>query len=462
MIVLAALAVCAVIGFSCSKPASADRNVILISIDTLRADHMGCYGYDKPTTPRIDALAEQSVVLKNTYATSPWTLPSHTSMFTGLFADVHGMNTPKSVLKDKAVTLATVMKKQGYRTGAVVCAPFLDQHYGLNIDFDVYDTDLIHPKVKNPRRIKVANVVTKKALRYIDNQKGKPFFLFLHYWDPHHPYNPAKKYVNMFDPDYTGKINGFSIRKRKDMILGMPERDLQHIVALYDGEIRFTDDGIGKLLDGLAQRGLDQKTMIVITADHGEEFLEHGGRAHLSQCWDEIVRVPLIFHVPWIKRFAQSFDDAASLVDIFPTICDLLNIDRKKMRLQGRSLSYLMQNGTALEKRILHAETRYGHLNPHRRGEAGVWTVLMTPDRMKYHSFARKKETLEFLFDLAVDPGEKNDLAEIRAETLQLMNGELKKKQKIYKQMRRALKLSRIKKPDKGLTKKLKSLGYLN
>ncbi|MHA1568213.1 MAG: sulfatase [Alphaproteobacteria bacterium] len=463
IIALVALAVACVTAFSCSSANQyKGRNVILISVDTLRADHVGCYGYDKPTTPRIDALAEQGMIFKNTYATSPWTLPSHTSMLTGLFTDVHGLNTTKSVLKEKAPTLAKLLHKVGYRTMAVVCAPFLDRHYGLYRGFDVYDTDLVHPKVKNPKRIKVADDVTDKALRYIDQAGDEPFFLFLHYWDPHHPYNPQKKYIKMFDPDYEGKIKGFRIRRRKDMVKGMDPRDLQHILALYDGEIRYTDDGLGRLFDGLTERGLMDKTLIVLTADHGEEFLEHGGRAHLSQCWDVIVKVPMIWHVPWIERHAPTFNDLASLVDITPTILDLVGIERGELTLQGRSLAYLMQHGTALEERELHAETIYGHLHPHRQDPTGVWTVMITPQNYKYHQFKRRDETLEFLFDLNEDPGEQNDLAKLREETLQECNSQLKKMQQINNQMRHALKFSKKKKPSKKVSKKLKSLGYIN
>ena len=453
--------VCALTGVNCRLMNRERRNVILISIDTLRADHVGCYGYDKPTTPRIDALAAEGIVFRNAYATSPWTLPSHTSMFTGLYADAHGMNDGKSVLAKKATTLASIMKNHGFWTGAIVCAPYLDKHYGLTHGFDVYDNDLVHPKVKNPRAIKVADDVTDKALAYIDRHKRKNIFLFLHYWDPHHPYNPAKEYVDLFDPDYTGQIKGFNIRLRKDMVPGMNPRDLEHIVALYDGEIRYTDDGIGRLLDGLARRGLDKNTMIVITSDHGEEFLEHGGRAHLAMCWEELIRVPMIFYVPWLTPHAKAFDELVSLVDLFPTILDFNDIGRSDYRVQGRSLAWLIQRGTPLEDRNLYAETRFGNLTPMRHDPRGIWSVLIDPERMKFHSFVRPREQINFLFDLTVDPGERENLVNLRRETMAELNRQLKKQQSIHQHLRDELNWTKRRKASRKIRNKLKNLGYI-
>jgi len=437
------------------------KTVIFISIDSLRADHLGCYGYDKPTSPRLDALAAQGIRFDNAYSTSPWTLPSHASMFTGLYVETHGINRARSKLRSDATTLAGVLNDNGYNTVAVVCAPLLSKRYTLTRGFDIYDAELIQDNFIKARRVKVADKVTEKALNYIDQHNGQDLFLFLHYWDPHYDYNPAKKYINIFDPDYQGKINGLRIRNRKDLVPGMNPRDLQHIVALYDGEIRYTDDGLGRLLDGLEQRGmLDKNTIIVITADHGEEFLEHGQTGHTKTCYEELVKVPLIFYAPKSKPYASVIQEPASTIDIFPTLLDLLDIRRSNdITLQGLSLASLMMDGTPLASREIMAETRRGEFK--REGRTGYWRAVLNDERMKLHEFKMKEDTEYSLFDLAADPHEQENLINQRQRTVEVMKQQLSLMRKRNRILKRKLKLGREGELDENLKETLKGLGYL-
>ncbi|NLH47575.1 MAG: sulfatase [Myxococcales bacterium] len=438
---------------------SSYRNVVLISVDTLRADHVGCYGYQPPTTPAVDRLAAEGVVFEQAYASSPWTLPSHASIFTGLYPRGHGADLVNKSLPLGAVTLAEVLKDSGYRTGGVVCAPFLDTMYNFQQGFDVYDTELIDG-LDDPNA-STAGEVTRRGLQYLRSLKKGPFFLFLHYWDPHHPYNPAKKYVDLFDPDYSGTVDGFNIRERTDMVPGMDPRDLRHIVALYDGEIRATDEAIGAFLAELDQMGLRENTLVVLTSDHGEEFLEHGGRAHLVQCWQETIHVPLIMRIPWLKSKASRFAPPVSLVDLPNTILELVAAKKSLPENNGISLASAIVKGEALPDRRLLAETRMGQ--PQGREQTrGNWTVSIAADQLKYHHFVNPTEKFTALYDLRRDPREQDDLSAAQTQATERMEREIAQTNVRLNDLRRRLKTENQVKMNDQLSKRLRSLGYVN
>ncbi len=439
-----------------------DRNVILISIDSLRYDHLGSYGYDKPTSPRIDAWGREALRFEYAYATSPWTLPSHASMFTGLYADTHGVRNEKSKLNEGFATLPRALSQAGYRTAGVVCAPLLKKRYGMHQGFDEYDVELIGKNALEARAVKVAPTVTKKALAWIDKNGGKPFFLFLHYWDVHYDYNPPRELVDLFDPGYQGEERGLCIYDRKDITPAMDKRDLQHLVALYDGEIRFTDDALGVLFDGLAARGLDENTAIVLTSDHGEEFLEHGWKGHSRTCYEEVVRVPFFAKVPWLQAARGVSKTPVSLVDIFPTVLGLLGRPKEGYKLQGADLSRLLAHGTSPPPRTLVAGTHRGQPIPD--GKGYNWTVLLAEDRHKMHRLSRKQEKRYRLFDLEKDAAELHDLSrdDTVREVRNSMRREIERRRKLHTQLRKVVKAGSEAELDPELAATLKGLGYLN
>ncbi len=438
-----------------------NRNLILISIDSLRADHVGCYGYGKSTTPFLDEFSRQGVRFNNSYSSSSWTLPSHASLFTGLTPTTHGVVKFKSSLKPWKNTLPGIAQEKGLKTIAVVCAPLLKKRYGLHQGFDVYDTDLIPPEYEEALISKVAARVTDKALGYVDKNRDNPFFLFLHYWDVHYDYNPPEKYANMFDPEYDGKIDGLNIRYRKDMTSDMDKRDLQHIVSLYDGEIRYTDDEIGRLITGLDQRGLSSKTMVVITSDHGEEFLEHGWKGHTNTCYEEVIKVPLLMKIPWVKTLAPVVDDYVSTIDLFPTILSALGIKHEELALQGMNVIDTFSKNKKLERSFITAETRYGQIAPPLTS-VGPWKALILPDRQKFHYYGKKsKGYSSLLFDLKNDPHELNNLSEKKEDLTNRYREALKHELTIQKKLKKKLDLSKNKTLDTQTGELLKGLGYI-
>lgn len=448
-------------------PGTGARNVIVITIDSLRFDHLGCYGYQRPTSPTLDRFASEGTRFAVAYAPSSWTLPSHASLFTGLYPDTHGVDQERERLDDRAETLAERLKERGYATAAVVCAPFLSKYYNLVGGFDTYDTEMTGAHPLASRRMKVAPDVTAKGLSWIDGHRDEPFFLFLHYWDVHHDYNPPDGYVEMFDPDYEGEEEGLDITLRTDLAPGMNRRDLEHIVALYDGEIRYTDDHLAMLLAGLAERGLNENTMVWITSDHGEEFLDHGQMAHKKTCFEESVRIPMMVKIPWLKTRQPVVEDPVSLVDLFPTILSLLGVDVGDSPVQGVDLSAAIAQGTRLEPRSIMTEVKRGIL-PGGKSARADWATLLGPDNRKLHAWRTlrllKKGTPRFrLFDLNTDPGEKIDMARKEPKRARGLKKELRKLKSTHDKLHDVLGtvMDSPEELEPELAETLRGLGYL-
>lgn len=476
---LALLAVVALlVATGCQKPAppaSDHANVILVSIDSLRADHVSSYGYAKPTTPALDAFAASGVRFANSYATSPWTLPSHASMFTGLYPDAHLAYRNDSRLSDAVDTAAELFARAGFDTHAIVCAPFLRTVYNLHQGFGGFDEDIARTKRTDVRRIRTSEKVTDKAVAYLKKRRadGQPFFLFVHYWDPHYDYNPPKKYVQMFDPDYQGKIDGADISHREDLVPGMDQRDLAHIRALYDGEIRYTDDHLAKLLAYLDESGLAPRTAVIVTSDHGEEFLEHGSTGHTFTCFEELIRVPLAMRIPGLTPRAPVIETTVENVDLLPTMLSAAGLPPVKHAINGHDLVPLIRDGREPERDRFYCETRMGR----RWGWGtpnGNWRSLLFADGRKVHTYKRPRDKKPEVnvYDIRSDPGEMLDLAAGEAgqegvmplhralSDAHLANGKLARRLDLkYETWRRRSKKKTAE--DKQLEDQLKGLGYV-
>jgi arylsulfatase A-like enzyme len=267
--ILAAVAAALAVGLSCGGE-ERPLNLLVIGVDTLRPDHLGCYGYGRETSPRVDRLAAGGVLFTDCVSQSPWTLPSFASLFTSLYPSQHGAMTIVTRMRESFPTLAEILAEEGYATGAVINAAVLKSEYGIDRGFHFYDP--------TPPEGRLAAGTTRDALEWIDRQEG-PFFMFAHYFDPHEPYSPPGAYARLWERAYQGPIgDGFVLREHFPEALGtdfepmrvFTEADWRKIVALYDGEIAYTDSAIGVLLDGLAERRLLDHTLVVFMSDHGE------------------------------------------------------------------------------------------------------------------------------------------------------------------------------------------------
>jgi arylsulfatase A-like enzyme/Flp pilus assembly protein TadD len=305
-------------------------NILLITIDTLRADHLGCYGDRTSRTPTIDALAGRGVLFTRAFAHTPLTLPSHTNILLGLTPNAHGVHDNSNfIVREDFLTLAEWLKGQGYATGAVVGAFPLDSRFGLTRGFDLYDDNYGSQGPMDVTFVeRRADAVVGLGLNWLKAQTG-PWFLWIHCFDPHQPYDPPEP--------------------NKTQFAGDP----------YDGEIAFVDAALGKLFDFLKEAGLEARTAVVLTADHGEALGDHGESTHGYFAYNATLRVPLIMALPGVKPARVGGD--VCHVDIFPTIVDYLK-QKKPGSLAGLSLLPLIQ-GKALPQRAIYFEALTAYYN---------------------------------------------------------------------------------------------------
>jgi choline-sulfatase len=360
------------------------KGVLLVSIDTLRRDHVGAYGYGPPTTPRLDALAREAVFCEDAVSTSSWTLPAHLSMLTSVDPGAHGGVDMSHGFNHAAPTLAALLRQSGFATRAVTSHLYVSAVYGLEDGFDHLD---FHQDRK-------ATEVANRAMDVLDRLGDRPFFLFLHFYDPHWHYEPPDNTRQIFESSYAGTITGrlqdFSHRSRSDVSAA----DLAHLIALYDGEIRYVDDELGRVFDHLRARGLDRGTLVLVTSDHGEEFLEHGSWEHQKTLYEEVVRIPLFFRGPGVTPRRET--SQASLLDVAPTVLAWAGLPLPPS-MQGRSLL------THAADREAYGETDHTVDRTHKlflRGGAKRWKAILSLDR----DGASVSE--EEWYDLAADPGE--------------------------------------------------------
>jgi arylsulfatase A-like enzyme len=343
-------------GESPELPPAPRPDIVLVSIDSLRPDHLGCYGYPRDTSPTIDRLASEGARFLQAVSTTSWTLPAHAALFTGLYDESHGLLRDGLRLSDEHVTLAEVLRGAGYHTAGFFGGPYLHPVFGLDQGFDTWQSSMtrlpddaseaeVRAEAIAGRETAQADVTGPRLLREFRRWLGglaeRPFFLFLHLWDVHYDYIPPSPFSELFDPDYEGSLSGAGFARNPAIHAGMPRRDLEHLIALYDGEIRFTDDVLAEILGELDARDRLARTLVVVTADHGEEFFEHGGKAHRRTLFDEVVRVPLVLRWPDRIAAGQVIEDQVRLVDVMPTLLSLAGVPRPA-ETQGRDLSPLL------------------------------------------------------------------------------------------------------------------------
>ena len=360
-------------------------NVILVSLDTTRADHLGCYGDTDARTPAIDALARSGVLFSQAATPAPLTLPAHSSIMTGFYPTYHGVRlNGTTALSQAQTTLAEAFAQQGYQTGAFVGAFVLDGRWGLNQGFGIYDDQFDLKKFKHIDLAAVqrpANEVIDAALHWLDSRKNTPFFAWVHLYDAHSPYEPPEPFRSEF------RSRGLS--------------------GLYDGEIAFADQQVGRLLAWLRTTGLDQQTIIVLVGDHGEGLGSHGEGTHGFFVYDYALHVPFIVASPIDELHGVRVDSQVSLVDVFPTVLALAGV-HSSAKVHGRSLLPGMFQATLPEQ-----ETVYAYSESMPPSLQYGWSPLhsLRSPRYKFIQAPRPE-----LYDLAKDPGEAtNVFAEHRA-----------------------------------------------
>jgi arylsulfatase A-like enzyme/Flp pilus assembly protein TadD len=394
-------------------------NVVVITIDTLRPDHLGCYGYKLIRTPNIDALAAESARFERAYTPVPVTLPSHTVIFTGTYPTLSGMHDfSGNKVNPSQPTLATVLKQHGYATGAVVGSAVLDSRFGLNQGFDFYYDHFDFNRLQESNLEEMerpGNVVADLTLEWLGRNYHNKFFLWMHLYDPHFPYRPPAPFSEQYK-----------------------ERP-------YDGEIAFADTQVGRIIAFLKAKDLYRNTLIVLSGDHGESLGEHGEKTHGFFIYNATLHVPVIIHLPQ-DRSARTVKELVSLADLMPTILGELKVDVPPP-VQGRSLLPLMTPKKDNDSRNLYAETFLPRLHFN-------WSELRSVETENYQFIDAPKPEL---YDLSKDPGETLNLYPEKKAVAEELRARLNTLVRQYSANQELAERTGL---DPALMERLKSLGY--
>ncbi|HEY0781056.1 MAG TPA: sulfatase [Thermoanaerobaculia bacterium] len=397
----------ALLAAGCRSKAPPPRNVILIVVDTLRADHLGVYGYPRDTSPNFDALARGAALFTNARSQASCTYPSVNSILTSRYpAAFFGQPDDAMGIPAAIPSLADILHSRGFHTVAISASPIVRRHWsrfnpkgGYDRGFEVFDEQCLW---------KSADCMTAAALPHLHSDPARPLFLYLHYLDPHGPYSPPARLrefaTGPTDKDFIRRGDPNPIADH--LYKGGPDPhvtadDLRYLVGLYDDEIAYFDDQLGKLLRAIDAAGLRDDTLLVLAADHGEEFLEHGNVKHCHSLYDALVHTPLVVRVPGTVPHPRITAPVENL-DIVPTILDYLRLPAPPSGLAGRSLRAAIEGGPAPEAPV-YQRSAQGSL---RSIADGRFKLIHDLDSRGFQ-----------LFDLAHDAGETRDvLAEHRRE----------------------------------------------
>lgn len=447
-------------------------NLILISIDTLRADGLGSYGNPRPASPAIDAMAREGTRFRNALAQSSWTLPSHYTMLTSLYPSVHGVNPDRRLFagirgsyktaslrgSESDETLAERLSDLGYFTSAITEDGWLEARFGFDQGFASY---LAHHSDN------LAEATARLTLDWLRRHRDLPFFLFVHTYQTHQPYHQPAPYDTMFvDPHHVGyALPGVPLpmavfdQFKRPTFPPMPA-DVAAFRGLYDGEVRYVDAFIAELLATIRAQGLERDTIVLFTSDHGEELFEHGNFDHGETLYDEVLRVPFILWGPGRIPAGQTPGAPVALLDILPTLVELAG-GKAGGRIQGKSLVPLLAGHTGgFAGRALFAEG-YATVFHHRRDQDESVPLTCVWDGADKLILRRSRPESAELFDLRRDPAESRDLA---AEDPRRV-AHLRERIRAWEGECSRLRRPRAEKTKAGLDaeteKKLRSLGYL-
>jgi len=420
-------------------PHPSGPNVLILVVDALRADHLGLYGYSRDTTPRLDEYARGGVVFDRAYSQASATLPSVCTMFTSLYPTDHAVREGGPlVLSEDFTTLAEILKDSGYRTGFFSANALFgynvsgdDERWSLGFE-QGFEEFFVAPG-SHSGYVR-AQTLNERALKWITRRGSrKPFFAYIHYMDPHIPYDPPAEFRDLFPNSYEGEIDwGKRMLKLWASGESIPEEARQHLISLYDAEIAYADHCVAQMLGSLDAAGALSDTLVIVTADHGEAFHEHDGIwVHGLGLYEELIRVPLLVVAPnaEVGTEPSRIGSVVGLIDLMPTILDYAKVpsQRRPATMRGLNLRTLLQDKRAtLERDGIAAELNYA-LRP--EGDPQAFTVrALVTERLKLIEINRPGEPARtLLFDLKQDPLEQRSLHDdpSSSEQVELLSAQL-------------------------------------
>lgn len=319
-------------------------NLIIALLDAVNYRHMSCYGYHRETTPHIDRIAAEGFLFTKAYSQASWTLPSITSLFTATYPITHKVWSLERKLSDEAITLAEALKERGFKTCAITATASASSVFnlfqGIDEKYELYDEKRENLRSRYRKHVAWAEDFLKPGLEWVENHKDGQFFMYLHYLQPHEPYNPPKRFRGEFSQSYKSSL-AERTHLTPSFLEGekLTQEDREYLKAAYDENLKYADFYLEKFLRGLKDLGVYENTIIVITADHGEAFFEHGSIGHSHSLYDEEIRIPLIIRFP--SKFGlgkKKINALVQFVDLMPTFKDIYGLEIKKQNMDGKSL----------------------------------------------------------------------------------------------------------------------------
>lgn len=414
-------------------------NIIIILSDALRKDHLGCYGYKRDTTPNIDLFAKDATLFKNAFAQSPSTKPSIASLFTSRYPSQHNTIYNEDALNSTYITLAEVLKENNYLTAGFIENPVISGVFNYNQGFDSWELD-------DRRHIEETDEsmadFDRKIFTWLDVHYKQPFFLYIHYIDPHMPYNAPAQFKNFFDENHDeSKIGDIDKRFEDEKLSHESEKNLEYLILSYDNEVRYIDSRFRELIIKLKQLKILDDSIVIFLSDHGEGFLEHKRFQHSYSVYSELVNMPLIIRYPKLfkKRYEKKY---VQQIDIFPTIMYILKIPSDSLSLEGNNiLSRFNKNIKIVSEHLIE-----GWRTPQRCVMYNNWKLIQDIDLGTYS-----------LFNIAEDPLDHKNLIEENTTTANSLKFYLAEWQKNLGDKKEASKV----RLDKSLEEKFKSLNYI-
>jgi arylsulfatase A-like enzyme len=439
---------------SCARPPAPPEAVVLVVVDTLRADYLGAYGHEHATSEHLDGWLASARVFERAFATSPWTLPSFGSLFTGQLPSRHGAGElrqrekPRSFapLEPDAITIAETLAEAGWRTAAIVNNPFLTRSFAIARGFELYDA-----APTSSASYRRAEEVVDEALTWIDDHAQQRFFLLVHFFDPHLNYEAPEPFRGRFTAEQDSKLSlpVSGLHEIRSGGMDLEPGDQSFIAAAYQEEIAYTDRALGRLFSELEAREIFARGLVVLASDHGEELFEHGGFEHGHAMWNEVLRVPLAFWGRGIRPGREA--KPVSLVDVPVTILEAVGLE-PPVELAGHSLWPHLYAGAELPARTLIAEgTLYG---------PDLKAIVRWPHKLFMETLDPSKV---HLFDLEADPEERENLAASEPALVdRLMTELMATVQEAALQRGASRKLRREAEVSEETRQQLRSLGYLD
>jgi arylsulfatase A-like enzyme len=463
VLVIGALLAAAVLG--CSQPQEAEpaepvelQGAILVLIDTVRADHLSCYGYPRTTSPAIDRLARNGIRFERVIANSPWTLPSVAGLLSGQYPERVFDRRLKSSLVERLAAAGVV-------TAAVTEGGYVSRMFGMDRGFSSYGEEqgvvqLLRPgQRQDPNPPGGVENTFARAKEWLRMHKQDRFFLFIHTYEPHSPYT-NHDFTSGMDAGRVGPVFGTNniIPRLQKGELSLSKPELEYVTALYDGDIRNADRHLGSFLDYLAELELDERTLVVVTSDHGEELGDQypsrtGDHGH--SLLDPLLLVPLVIHDPVNSWAVQTVTPQVRLIDVMPTIADLLQVPLEG-NIDGRSLVPMLEGSEREDRLALAGQPKYGSRRIGMRHLGYKYIATIGPGRGGHPLLPEPADRQ--LYDLGSDPIERNNLVQQRRELAEMLHAELERH---HGELSGMVDPGPEEEMDPAVLERLKSLGYV-